>query len=37
VDIIPEKEHPYSKEFVKKIDAARKSEGKAIKLDDLWL
>ena len=36
VDIVPENERPYSKEFVKKIDAARKSKGKAIKLDDLW-
>ena len=36
VDIISENERPYNKEFVKKIDAARKSEGKAIKLEDLW-
>ena len=36
VDIVPEKECPYSREFMNKIDAARKSEGKAIKLEDLW-
>ena len=36
VDIVQQNERPYSSEFVKKIDAARKSEGKAIKVEDLW-
>jgi hypothetical protein len=27
---------PYNKDFVKQINASRKSKGKAIKLEDLW-
>ena len=36
VDIVPEKERPYNKEFVKEILESRESEGVKIKLEDLW-
>jgi hypothetical protein len=36
VDIVPEKERPYNKEFVKEIKETMKTEGKFIKLEDLW-
>lgn len=29
-------ECPYNKEFMKEIEASRKSKGKKIKLEDLW-
>ena len=29
-------ECPYDKEFMKKIEASRKSKGKKIKLEELW-
>ncbi len=32
-----EPESPYNKEFVKEIQESRKSKGKAIKTEDLWL
>ena len=36
IELVPQDESPYNKEFVKKIQASRKSKGKAIQLEDLW-
>ncbi len=36
ITLIPQEESPYDKDFVKKIQASRKSKGKPIKLEDLW-